>query len=199
MTERPAYYALPYVDTTGTGSAFNVEIKLDPDAPFRLFGIAIWPLGGMGTVLNQVQLRYTRPDRMWVQRHMIQANTLIPGDARHLGGSGGQSTNLVLWAPVAPNMVYPPSGTVQFDIQTQPNGGAGAFLIVLIGTKIFRDGAVWAPTYPPTWRARPFFGYGVQVAGSVVPVLNIGSGNTAPPLNLPMPIAPDADFAWQSS
>jgi len=190
MIERFQTYVIKYSDTVGTGSQFGKEINLDPDAPFRLTGIAIWALGGPGNALvaypGGVQVRYTRPDRMWVQRHMIQGNTLTPGFGINVNSAGG--TNCMLWSPVSPNMVYPPSGTVLFDIQTLPNVGPVDFLIVLVGTKLFRDGAVWAPTYPAKWNALPFFGYGMQANAAALPQLN-----------QPMAVAPDADFAWQAS
>lgn len=187
MIERLQVYVKKYTDTTGTGSAFGAEITLDPDAPFRLSAIAVWPLGSKFTFTpTNIQLRYTRPDRMWVQRNMIPGNTLSPGYG--INSNGAVGTNYTLWSPVSPNMVYQPSGVVLFDIQTQPNVGPCDFLVVLIGTKIFRDGAVWAPTYPPKWRAMPFLGYGIQSNAAALPQLN-----------QPLAIAPDADFAWQTS
>jgi hypothetical protein len=193
MIERFQTYRITYQDTTGTGSSFSKEITLDPDAPFRLTGIAIWVLGAGGisntlaqTIPAGIQIRYTRPDRMWVQRNMLPGNALTPGFDINNNGQAG--SDYMLWSPVSPNMVYPPSGTVQFDIQTQPFVGPLDLLVVLIGTKIFRDGAVWAPTYPAKWNALPFFGYGVQANAAALPVRN-----------QPLAIAPDADFVWQCS
>jgi hypothetical protein len=188
MFERTQWYSLAYNDTTGAGTAFGVELKLDSDAPFRMTGIAVWILGGTLTQ-NAIQLRYTGPDREFLQRHMIQASALTPAFLINRNGlTPGTGANCMLFSPVAPNRIYPPSGTIVFDIQTQPNIGPVNALIVVFGTKIFRDGACWSPTYPAKYSAEPFFGYGIQC----------NAANALPLLNQPMPIDPDADFVWQA-
>jgi hypothetical protein len=188
--ERTQWYSLPYNDATGAGSVFGLELKLDSDAPFRMTGIAVWILGSSSTVQtpNAIQFRYTGPDREFLQRNLIQASALTPGffiNRNSLVPAPG--SDCMLFSPVAPNRIYPPSGTIVFDIQTQPNAGPVNALIVVFGTKIFRDGACWSPTYPAKYTAQPFFGYGIQC----------NAASTLPLLNQPMKIDPDADFVWQ--
>jgi hypothetical protein len=191
MFERTQWYQLAYNDTTGAGTAFGVELKLDSDAPFRMTGIAVWILGAGSTAQTQsaIELRYTGPDREFLQRHMIQASALTPAFLLNRNSlTPGTGANCMLFSPINPNRIYPPSGTIVFDIQTQPNAGPVDALIVVFGTKIFRDGACWSPSYPARYTATPFFGYGIQC----------NAANSLPLLNQPMPIDPDADFVWQA-
>jgi hypothetical protein len=181
MIERPQWYVQRFADSGVVGSSLlNVIKQLDTDAPFRLHSIAIVSYGGD---LSNFSLRYTDPALRWVQRNLIPAQALNP----QASGVVTPPPTFIYPSPVSPNMLYQPGGMVQFDFSDLPNFSSTLVFIVLCGTKIFPDGGTWAPSYPKSYRALPFFGYTLQI-----PVSNL------PALDFPLNIQQDADFVWQA-
>lgn len=189
MIERPQWYA---IKLPGAG-LLGVEIQLDTDAPFRMTGVALYVINGSGTALGAAgnlftTIRFTRPDGTWTQRHLISGQQLNPFDQNAQNGAGGETAPYYSYfSPLSVNTMYPSGSSIQIDYT--PEAGFTTpdnLIVVFVGTKIFDSSRVWSPTYPAQYRARPYFGYDLQINISTLPVLN-------QPLN----IAPDADFVWQ--
>ena len=197
MIERPQYYVAKFVNAQlVAGYAQNsLALKIDQDsvAPFRLYGIAFYVFDNTGTPQAaadniNVTVKFTRPDgTTFYQRNNIPLQAVQPFDQQAPTGAGGQPASFYSYfSPVNPNQLYPPQTTVTFDFADVPTFTSSTVFAVLVGTNIYRDGMVWAPTYPPKYTALPFDGYVVQVPAS-----------SFPRLNFPLSINPDADFVWQ--
>lgn len=195
MIERPQFYVAKFLNPSAIDgfSAFSLAKQTDSDAPFRLFGIAFYvfdsagnPQGAAGNI--DVLVEFTRPDgTTFFQRHQIPAQAIQPFAGQATDGAGGETAPYYSYfSPVSSNQIYPPQTTVTFDFSNVPLTATTKVLAILCGTKIFEDGAVWAPKYPAKYSALPF-DYQVQIQ----------IGNNLPVLNVPLTINPDADFVWQ--
>lgn len=177
---------------TGTSSPTQgLQLRLDQDAPFRLFGVMVWNLGvsqdqGFD---GQVSLRFTHADGRYVQRNLTSSNLLFPGNQY---SNGGQFPNKGWMAPIHPNILYPPNSTITVDIEGLPTGATAppGFVIVFIGTKLFEQGAIWAPQYPAKWRGLSY------LENLTVPSIDVTTG--VPLLNQLFTAQQDADFVWQA-
>lgn len=192
LTERPQWYAKRFPNTTrpvAGQSNLGFEIRTDSDAPFRATGVAVYvfneasaALGAAGNV--GVTLRVARADRSWMQKHIISAQQLNPYDADSPAGAAGQPAAFFSYfSPLSPNAFYPAGASIVIDLVQLPGVVDALVMVVLIGTKLFRPGAVWAPTYPVKYRGRPFNGYNLQA-----PI---------PSTDQPMNVGADADFVWR--
>lgn len=194
LTERPQWYVkrFPNAGLVAGQQNINHELQLDSDAPFRMTGVAVYvfneaglPVGAAGNV--HVTIRFTRPDRDWVQKHLISAQQLNVYDAGAVAGAGGQRPAFFAYfSPLGANVFYPAGTPIVIDLAQLAGVTDALVLVVFCGTKLFPAGQVWSPTYSPKSRKRPYFGYNLQVLGSQLPALNV-------PLN----IRPDAGFVWQ--
>ena len=194
MVERPQWNVKRLQNPTLVAGfqSLGSELQLETDAPFRMVGVAIYlfdadnkPIGAAGGV--KTTIRFTRPDGSWIQKHLISGQTLNPYDAGAPNGAAGQRPAFYIYfAALGTNILYPAGSSIQIDLQVLAGDVLAQALVVFIGTKIFPAGAVWSPTYPPKYAARPYFGYNLQILGSALPVVNV-----------PFQAAPDADFAWQ--
>jgi hypothetical protein len=195
LIERPQWYVAKFLNPSAiTGfSQFSLALQTDSDAPFRMFGIAFYvfdssgtPQGAAGNV--EVGVEFTRPDgTTFYQRHIIPAQAIQPFDSQSPLGAGGQTAPYYSYfSPLSPNQLYPPQTTITYDFQNIPLFATTRVYAVAVGTKIFRDGTVWAPKYPAKYQGLPFDGYAVQIPLGTLPVLN-----------QPLTINPDADFVWQ--
>ena len=194
MVERPQWYVKRLLNS-GLVPAFQslgVELQTETDAPFRMVGVAVYlvdqagaPLGAAGNV--NTTIRFTRPDGSWIQKHIISAQGLNPYDAGAPNGAvGNRPSFYAYFAPLGTNVLYPAGASIQIELQVVAGDVLAQALVVFIGTKLFPAGVTWAPTYPPKYAARPYFGYNIQILGADLPVLNV-----------PFQVAPDADFAWE--
>ena len=194
MIERLQYYVTKFLNPNLVeGYTQNsLALQTDSDAPFRLYGIAFYVFSSTGAIqaaqgnLN-VLVKFTRPNgTAYYQRHVIPAQAIQPYDAQSPAGAGGLAAPYYSYfAPISPNQLYPPQTTVTFDFSDSPTVATSTVLAVLVGTKIFQDGAVWAPTYPAKYTALPFK-YAKQIPVGLLPILN-----------QPFTVNPDADFVWQ--
>lgn len=193
LIERMMHYVTPELISL-TSPRLGIATQLNFDAPFRLYGIAVFPLGGgQGANIGTLQLRFTRPDRSWMQRHLMPTLSLAPfvppADAV---SATFPSPNYFLYAPIYPNLVYAPGDAIVMDIQ-RIDGTAEALnsVIVYIGCNIYEQGRVWAPSAPDRiTKSLPFFGYAVQC--------NAIALQAGPVLDVPLNIQNDADFIWQN-
>lgn len=195
FSETTGEYVASFAQTFLTGGIGSqgqvgegVSLHLDPEAPFRLYGVCVWNLGvpeGDGYD-GQIALRFARPDGRLVQSVITASNLLFPGNRYNIPGL---SPNKAMVCPIRPSILYPANGIVQFDITGLPTSAStlGA-IIVLIGTKIFNEGGVWAPTYPQRFKAR---NYTDNVTVQDFNPLN------GPLMNNIFTAQQDADFVWQ--
>lgn len=193
IVERMMHYTTPDFITL-LSPVLNYSMPIGSDAPFRLYGIAIFPIdGGLGNEINQLKMRFTRPDQSWAQRHLTPTFALAPGQPPTTALASNQpSQNYFLFSPISPNLVYPPSSVITIDI-ARIDGTAVALncVVVFIGTNLYEEGRVWSPARSDRSRSIPYFGYNVlcnaqQLLGGIV-------------RNVPLNIGPDADFIWQAS
>jgi hypothetical protein len=190
LIERPQHYVFTLNDNdVASFAAANLQFQLDSDAPFRLLGIAIV---GYQSAPAHINMRFTRPDRSWMQRFLIPLQSLNPytADANGATGTTVEPPPFVLASPINPNLMYPPGSVIVMDFQNVVGTFSGITKIVFVGTKIYQDGAIWSPTYPRNYRSLPFFDYNLLV--------NPPAFGAAPLLQVPFDIQPDADFVWQA-
>jgi hypothetical protein len=194
LIERAQWYTTKFVNAglVDGYSQFNLGLQTDSDAPFRLYGIAFYVFDNTGTPQAaaeniNVSVQFTLPNGTnYYQRHVIPAQALQPFDQQAPNGAGGQSASFYSYfSPVNPNQLYPPRTAVEFNFTDAASIATSTVVAVLVGTKIFPDGAVWSPQYPKNYRALPF-DYAIQIPVSTLPILN-----------QPFTINPDADFVWQ--
>lgn len=189
MIERMMMYATPY--QTAVSPQLGVSQAIDPDAPFRLYSIAVFPTGGSFANNGFLKMRFTRPDGSWMQRELIPTPALNPGWTNP--GSWNQPPFWLLPSPLRVNLVYPPGSVIQVDIgYTDPalNGSAMNAIVIFIGTNAYREGGVWAPSYPKTFSSNPYFGYNLKVNPADI-------NNSGIARDVPLQIKGDADFVWQ--
>jgi hypothetical protein len=194
VIERPEWYVTKFLNPAAIDgfSSLSLTLQTDSDAPFRLFGIAFYVFDAMGVPQAaagniNVLVEFTKPDgTTFYQRHQIPAQAIQPFDqGSPLGAASLPAPFYSYFSRVSPNQLYPPRTTVAFDFSDVAGTASTQVMAVLVGTKIFKDGEVWAPQYPAKYTALPF-DYNVQ----------IGVGLT-PTLNTPLTISPDADFVYQ--
>lgn len=193
MIERQQFYVLRYSNPGLVAGLVqnNKEIQLDSDAPFRATGVAVYVLGSDGTALGPtgnvgMTLRFTLPDRTWVQKNLISAQQLNPLDIQAINGAGGQTAPYYTYfSPFGSNILYPASTSIVIDMAELTGVTDALVLVVFTGTKIFGDGSIWAPVHDLKKPSRPYM-YSTQFNAALLPINN-----------LIFSVAPDADFAWQ--
>jgi len=202
--ERPHWYVqiFPNPNLVAGSTLLGVGLRIDTDAPFRCVGVAVYtvsaasvPLAGGGNVAQQ--LRFTRPDGTWFQRDILSAQQVNPFDAGAVNGAGGQNAPFFeYFTPLHPNILYPAGSVISIDQQGLAANEDVLVVVVFVGTKMFRPGQVWWPTYPPKYRARPYSvsGFNVQIPLAQIPIQNVKVPQSTP--NYPNPNS-DADFVWQ--
>jgi hypothetical protein len=196
MIERQHWYVLQYQNAALVAGLTlnNKEIQLDSDAPFRATGVAVYCFSESGAALGPtgnvgMQLRFTLPDRTWVQKNLISAQQLNPLDIQAVNGAAGQTAPYYAYfSPFGQNILYPASSSIVIDIGELAGITDALVLVVFTGTKIFGDGAIWAPVHDLAKPSRPYIGYSTQFNAALLPILN-----------LIFNVGPDADFAWQCS
>jgi hypothetical protein len=188
IQERPQYYVFRFPNPNATLGLqeLGAVLTTDSDAPFRCYGVAVVVYGGTSGQ-SSIALRFTRADRTWVQKILVPATAIDPFDVGNAAGAlSGPAPNFVYFAPLSPNILYPPTSAVTIDIQDLPSNKHTQCLVIFIGTKLFAPGMVWAPDLPKNFRALPFLSYPLQIQGTSLPVLN-----------LPFNVDTDAGFLWQ--
>ena len=192
IIERMQHYVFPVTTVNPAGSIQEgLNLQTDDDAPFRLYGIAVWTNNVAGGAFDgQTSLRFMRPDGRLIQRIFTPANSLAPGNS-YAGTPTptGANPNQALISPITPNIIFPPQSVITVDLQTlNPATKTPSAVIVFVGTKIYKPGDIWQPTYPEKWTARPY------TNSLIVPNVTITSG---PILNQPFIVEKDADFVFQ--
>lgn len=191
LVERPMWYTTAdFISLVSPQLGYSLQIM--PDAPFRLYGVAIFPLdGGGGTNIGQLKMRFTRPDQSWMQRHLVPTLSLAPGIPPTASNPFGYpSPNYFLFSPIYPGLIYPPNSVITIDIERIDGTSVPLnCVVVFIGTNLYEEGRIYAPTYPAKFSAIPYFGYNVLCDAQL---LSLGIVR-----DQPLNIQGDADFVWQ--
>lgn len=193
LVERPMF--LTTADFISLRSPLeNYAVPIGSDAPFRLYGIAVFPINGVrGSNVNQLKMRFTRPDQSWAQRNLVPTFSLAPGQPPTTAPTLDQpSPNYFLFSPIYPNLVYPPNSVIAIDIAridgtTEPL----AHVVVFIGSSLYEEGRVWMAPQVSRERSIPYFGYNV--------ICDAQQLNAGIVRDVPLNIGPDADFVWQQT
>lgn len=149
MIERHQDYVLNVPSLPSGKSIQSFPIPMDTDAPFALRrrGLHIAPPPGTRNQnnVNSLRFRYKNAAGEYLAQIPIQASA----DFWQAFGQGGN------YRPVYPEQLYPPGGVIETDIF---NDGPDITNLQVIygGSKLFRDGALPALTYPANCRALDF-------------------------------------------
>lgn len=177
MIERHQDYILT-VPSVPVGGIQQVPLQLDTDAPFALRLVRSRNIEATNTsVING--WRFTNPRQAYQSSALRteQIVPVIPGNALY------PSRGAVIWE----EMVYPPGAVILVDIGNQTGSPLTNAQLLFRGSKLYKDGSLWVPTYPE--RMSPF----PAVYQVVVP--NVGLTSTI--LNNQLQVKHDADFVYR--
>lgn len=168
MIERHQDYVLRNI-TVGDNATANFVIPLDVDAPFALRSIAA---SGMGT---EFQLTITGMD-----------------DRKFVGGLPLAAVDSLLnpgtFFIVYPQIPFAAQITIQVAITDLSGAGISNGVLVFRGTKLYPEGMVFGPQYPPKFSELNFrYGYNFTVPLGTVLVPSVLAYQ-------PLDIQSDADF-----
>jgi hypothetical protein len=121
----------------------NIQLQLDPDAPFLLrqrgYRVKYDNLDSKTQVgLQDVALRFAGPDINYFSADYIPQNLVMP-----YGGQGGSMS------PVFPQVFYPASGYLTVSLVNSGTHTLTNLSLYFRGVKLFRPGAIPSYTYPP--------------------------------------------------
>lgn len=206
VLERPQWWVKSFVNSAAVAGfqLLGSEQQITTDAPFRMVGLAVFLFAEDGSALGaagnvNATLRFTRPDGSWVQKHITSAELLNPYDAGAILGAGGLTPPYYgYFSPLGTNILFPAGAAIQIDFAVAAGVTYSKALIVFIGTKLFNAGLVWAPSYPPKYNARPYFGYDLQIDLTTLPLRDVPFPVPARAALSGAALNADADFVWQS-
>ena len=190
LVERMQHFVLP-VSAANVQPQLGLTVRVDLDAPFRLFGVVIWNLGvvaGTGCE-GQIAIRIQRPDGRTIQRQITASNQLFPGNQYN---QTGISPNKAWACPIHPGVLFPAGSVIELDVMGLPTGidAPQGSIVVFVGTNIYQQGNVWSPAYPKKWTARTYL--------DNLTVQNIPFPGGLPVLSQPFTAQADSDFVWQA-
>lgn len=181
-TGRPLFRAWPFIYVLGpnqdsrlasvAGNAVitNIPLKIDQDSPFVLrargfrvqYDPTVASTSRQQTGLNQVQMRYSGPDRNYFSQVPVPQNVEM-----YAGGQAGRPK------PVYPNVIYPASSTLFMDVTNNGMTTLINLTFYWFGVKMFPWGLREEFTYPDVFGTVPF-SYDGTVAS--VPVTTASQG-----------------------
>jgi hypothetical protein len=171
MIERHQDYQLT-VATVPPGGLIGLPLQLDTDAPFLARLVKSRNIGLNG-------FRFQTPKQVY-QTSGIRTDTIprAPGGLANPRSSHG--------ATLYPEMVYPIGATILCDIGNATGEPITNARLLFRGSKLFPDGAIVSPTYPPNMSVLPF----------TYPVLvkQVAAVTSTPIRNMQLQIKTDADF-----
>jgi len=188
IQERPQYYVFPFPNPNATLGLQELGVvqNIDSDAPFRCYGVAVVVYNGTSGQ-GSIALRFTRPDQRFIQKILVPVPALDSFDNGVAGALGGPAPNYLYFAPLYPNILYPPTSGITIDIQNLPSNSDTTCLVIFCGTNLYAPRTVWKPELPQVFRAIPFLSYPVQIPFSQLPANNV-----------PFQVDTDAGFIWQT-
>jgi hypothetical protein len=190
LVERMQRFVLP-VSAANVQPQLGLTLRVDLDAPFRLFGVVIWNLGvvaGTGCE-GQIAIRIQRPDGRTIQRQITASNQLFPGNQYN---QATISANKAWACPIRPGVLFPAGSVIEMDLMGLNTGIANpqGSIVVFVGTNIYQQGQVWNPQYPQKWTPRPYL--------DNITVQNVAIPGGLPLLSQPFTAQADSDFVWQA-
>jgi hypothetical protein len=142
MFERHHDYLLRVPSVPASGLT-DVPLQLDSDAPFALRLVRSRNLGG--SVISG--WRFQTPRRQYQSSELRTDLVLDP-----IRGRVNPTRGVVIY----PQMIYPPGASIVIDIGNNTGETITDAQLLFRGSKLFADGAIAAPTYPPKLAALPF-------------------------------------------
>ena len=185
MIERHQDYILNVPLLPAGQSIVNYPLVLDTDAPFlaRGRGLHISPRPATRNQ-NDVQLcRFSYKNSSGEDLMQIPIQT--PQDFAFAFGQGGN------YRPIYPQEAYPPGGQIVVSMYNDGGNDLTNLQIIFRGVKLYQDGAIPNPTYPPQCRALSFqyqTGKGTPTDGPII------LQTTDALRQIPLVIQADADF-----
>lgn len=153
LVERPFTYTSGPVTVTASQSSPNLQIPISSDGPFVMRGIG----GNNFAFLAGFSIRFADASgryRMNVGRNMFQTSLL-----------GG------LFAPIYPQIVYPPTANIEFILKNFTNTNR-TMTPYFRGVTLYRPGTVYAPPFPQKFELLPFdYPLEVQIVEGAAPVV----------------------------
>ncbi len=154
-------------------TALAQVLRLDPDAPFRCFGVAIAVYNGTSGQ-GSVALRFSRGDENFIQKILTPVVALDSFDTGNaIGAAGAQGPSFLYYSPLYPNILYQPDSVIDIDIQDLPLNSATVVLVIFVGTKLFKPGSVWRPPLPEKYNTLPCLSYPLQISFSSLPATDV--------------------------
>ena len=170
MIERHQDYIIT-VPSVPAGGVTQVPLSLDTDAPFAMRLVRSRGIGLNG-------FRFTNPLGAY-QSNGLRTDWIVPATS---GGIPYPSRGSLVY----PEMIFPPGGTTQVDIGNSTDEPITNAALTFRGSKLFKDGSLWVPTYPERMAVLP------AVYQVIVPKV----GLTSQMLNNQLSIKNDADFVF---
>jgi hypothetical protein len=171
LIERHQDYQITFASVP-PGGMVAAPLKLDTDAPFALRLVRSRNIGLNGW-------RFTNP-RQAYQSQQLRTDWIVPV-------SPTQGAYPSRGSIIYEEMVYPPGGTIEIDVGNATDEPLTNVRLLFRGSKLFRDGSLWVPTYPERMAVLP----------SVYQVIVPQVGLTETRRDLQLVINNDADFVYR--
>ncbi len=174
MIERHHDYVIGSI-TQAAGTTQRYEIQVDSDAPFAMRQLLQARMNGFQlTIIDSDDRRYSQG----MSQQIFDPNLNVGG-------------NRMVSSPLYPQITYPPYSTISFDLTDLSGLGQSSGFLVFRGVKLYEEGRVLSPKYPPRFQGLNFrYVFKFTVNQGTVPTPGVL-------LAQPMGIQPDADFAFR--
>lgn len=189
MIERHFDYILVIPSIPAGESRLSIPLEIQTDAPFRLCGRGLRVTPPVSTrsqaQVREVRFRYTNEVGNFLAQQPIQSMA----DFNFAYGQSG------VFKPVWPQRTYPPGATISVDVINDSATAITNLQVMFRGKKLYRDGALPNPTYPPNGRGRDFTyqcGKGTPTDAAIV--MDVTSAIR----QIPLSILADADFVLRA-
>jgi len=159
----------------------NIELQLDPDAPFMLRGRAVRQAYDSSLTQNNLQflaMKWTGPQRGEFRQQDFVLESLAMAN---FGQDGNPK-------PIRPSITYPASGIIGVNLINRGPNPITNLTFFFRGVKLFPWGSVPAYRYPTSIKGISF--------SYPIPILNLGP--TEIRQNLIFQPKPDADFIFRA-
>ncbi len=178
MFERHHDYLLN-VPTVPVGGVTDIPLQLDSDAPFALRLVRSRNLITTAGGLLANGFRFQTPRRQY-QSTQLRTDLVIDPILGNIYPTRG--------VVIYPQMIFPPGASIVVDIGNVSTAPIVNAQLLFRGSKLYADGAIAAPTYPPKLAALPFT-YQTVVRGV--------TANGSPLIDNQLRVLNDADFAFR--
>lgn len=191
MIERHFDYILVIPSLAPGASVVEAPLPISTDAPFvvRGRGIHIVPPAATRSQADVNLCRFRFKDASG--NYLAQIPIQTPQDFWGAFGQGGN------YRPVYPQVAYPPGGTILVDFYNDSPDTLTNTQIIFRGVKLYKEGSIIAPTYPPNQNKRPIdftyqTGKGKQQGSPNDPIISMAT--TSQIWQQSLQIKDDADF-----